>query len=204
MNLLGGLFGTKDKKKEEGNIDDIYENLGIVRPFTALDNDQMRSFIGDLSEHKRLTEAERKAFDALWYAICPDIDGFGNNIWNLKEGKFEVFDEDGVKAQLEKLSSEDIDEDFAEGRVNFTFRSADGDMIVHQHERNKKIFLVYLSEKISDRLFDIFREVETKTLDLKPEKGIDRYKVKLTGSPAGVSQMENTNKEISIKGDESR
>ena len=173
MKLLGGLFGTKDKKNQ-GNIDDIYENLGIVRPFTALDNGQMRSFIGDLSEHKRLTRTERKAFEVVWYTICPDIDGFGNNIWNLKEGKFEIFDEEGIKAQYEKESSADIDEDFAEGRVNFTFRSAEGDMVVHQHERNKKIFLVYLSEKISERLFDIFREVETKTLDLKPERGIDK------------------------------
>ncbi len=203
MKLLGGLFGAKDKK-DQGNIDDIYENLGIVRPFTALDNGQMRSFIGDLCEHKRLTETERKAFDALWYAICPDIDGFGNNIWNLKEGKFEIFDEEGIKAQYEKESSADIDEDFDEGRVNFTFRSAEGDMIVHQHERNKKIFLVYLSEKISERLFDIFREVETKTLDLKPEKGIDRYKVKLAGAPVGINQSGSTVKSIDKKGDEPR
>ncbi len=203
MKLLGGLFGAKDKK-DQGNIDDIYENLGIVRPFTALDNGQMRSFIGDLSEHKRLTEIERKAFEVLWYAICPDIDGFGNNIWNLKEGKFEIFDEEGIKAQYEKESSADIDEDFDEGRVNFTFRSAEGDMIVHQHERNKKIFLVYLSEKISERLFDIFREVETKTLDLKPEKGIDRYKVKLAGAPVGINQSGSTVKSIDKKGDEPR
>lgn len=204
MKLLGGLFGTKDKKKEEGNIGDIYENLGIVKPFTALDNTQMNNFIGKLSEHKRLTESERKAFEALWYAICPDIDGFGNNIWNLKEGKFEIFDEDGIKAQYEKESSEDIDEDFDEGRVNFTFRSAEGEMVVHQHERNKNIFLVYLSEKISDRLFDIFREVETKTLGLKPEKGIDRYKVKITGTPTGTSQIGGTNEKISRRGDEPR
>ena len=204
MKLLGGLFGTKDKKKEEGNIDDIYENLGIVRPFTALDNSQMRSFIGDISDHKRLTEIERKAFDALWYAICPDIDGFGNNIWNLKEGKFEIFDEDGIKAQYEKQSSENIDEDFDEGRINFIFKSSEGDMIVHQHERNKKIFLVYLSENISERLFDIFREVEIKTLGLKPEKGIDRYRVKITDAPTGVSQISGTNIEISRKGDGSR
>lgn len=203
MKLLGGLFGAKDKK-DQGNIDDIYENLGIVRPFTALDNGQMRSFIGDLSEHKRLTETERKAFEVLWYAICPDIDGFGNNIWNLKEGKFEIFDEEGIKAQYEKESSADIDEDFDEGRVNFTFRSAEGDMIVHQHERNKKIFLVYLSEKISERLFDIFREVETKTLDLKPEKGIDRYKVKLAAAPVGINQSGSTVKSIDKKGDEPR
>ncbi len=203
MKLLGGLFGTKDKKNQ-GNIDDIYENLGIVRPFTALDNGQMRSFIGDLSEHKRLTRTERKAFEVVWYTICPDIDGFGNNIWNLKEGKFEIFDEEGIKAQYEKESSADIDEDFAEGRVNFTFRSAEGDMVVHQHERNKKIFLVYLSEKISERLFDIFREVETKTLDLKPERGIDRYKVKLPGAPIAINQSGSTVKSIDKKGDEPR
>lgn len=164
----------------------------------------MRSFIGDLSEHKRLTRTERKAFEVLWYAICPDIDGFGNNIWNLKEGKFEIFDEEGIKAQYEKESSADIDEDFDEGRVNFTFRSAEGDMVVHQHERNKKIFLVYLSEKISERLFDIFREVETKTLDLKPERGIDRYKVKLSGAPIAINQSGSTVKSIDKKGDEPR
>ena len=58
----------------------------------------------------------------------------------FKRRKFEIFDEEGIKAQYEKESSADIDEDFDEGRVNFTFRSAEGDMVVHQHERNKKDF----------------------------------------------------------------
>ena len=86
----------------------------------------------------------------------------------------------------------------------FRSRSAEGDMVVHQHERNKKIFLVYLSEKISERLFDIFREVETKTLDLKPERGIDRYKVKLPGAPIAINQSGSTVKSIDKKGDEPR
>lgn len=203
MKLLDGLFGTKDKKNQ-GNVDDIYENLGIVRPFTALENSQMREFIGELSNNKRLNESERKAFDALWYAICPDIDGFGNNIWNLKEGQFEIFDEDGIKAQYEKVSSADIDEDFDEGRVTFTFRSPEGDLVVHQNERNKKIFLVYVSEDISERLFDIFREVEATALDLKKEQGLDKYRVKLSGTPVGISQSGSTTRSITKKGDDQR
>ncbi len=63
----------------------------------------------------------------------------------------------------------------------------------------KKIFLVYLSEKFQRGCFDIFREVETKTLDLKPERGIDRYKVKLPGAPIAINQSGSTVKSIDKK-----
>ena len=53
-------------------------------------------------------------------------------------------------------------------------------------------------------MFDIFREVETKTLDLKPERGIDRYKVKLSGAPIAINQSGSTVKSIDKKGDEPR
>ncbi len=176
-----------------------YESLGIIKPFTALENEQMRSFIGDLSEHKDLRENERKAFKSLWNAICPDIDGFGNNIWNLKEGQFTVYENEEIKAGYEKISSKDIDEDFDEGRVTFAFKSNEGKIVIYQNERNKKIFLVYVSEDISQRLFKIFRDVETKVLELKRENQLSKYKYGVDTKGSKNTQLEIGIKQIEEK-----
>lgn len=183
-----GLFSkikkiTTKEGKTSTSSKDIYEDLGVVKPFTALENEQMRSFVGDLSGCEKLNESERQAFKSLWRAICIDIDSFGNNIWNLDEGHFTTYDKDGIKAEFKKVSSKDIDDDeyFEQGRVTFTFKSKEGNIVVTQHERNKIIFLVYVSEDISERLYDIFREVEAEILKikLKKENQLSQYKVEI-------------------------
>lgn len=127
----------------------------------------------------------------MWYAIFPDIDGFGNNIWNLKEGHFTIYEKDGIKAEYKKISSKDIDDAYTdEGRVTFTFKSDEGDIVVHQNERNKRIFLVYVSEDISERLFGIFRDVETKILKLKRENQLSKYKFEVDGNVSREKQLE--------------
>lgn len=181
------VFNKKKKSKiKEGKINkdnkDIYDDLGVVKPFTALENEQMRSFVGDLSDCEKLNESERQAFKSLWNAICIDMDGFGNNIWNLKKGHFTTYDKDGIKAEFKKVSSKDIDDDeyFEQGRVTFTFKSKEGNIVVTQHERNKIIFLAYVSEDISERLYGIFREVEAEILKIKKENPLStKYKVEI-------------------------
>lgn len=187
FNKIKRLMPLPEKTSFDRNI---YEDLGIVRPFTALENSQMREFIGELSNNKSLREDEKKAFESLWYAICPDIDGFGNNIWNLKEGQFTIYEKGEIKAEYEKISSKDIDDDeyTDEGRVTFTFKSDEGNIVVHQNERNKRIFLAYVSEDISERLFSIFREVETKILKLKRENQLSKYRVKIDENVSRTNQ----------------
>lgn len=170
---------TKEGKTQE--IKDIYEDLGVVKPFTALENEQMRSFIGDLSHCEKLSESEQQAFKSLWNAICIDMGSTGNNIWNLKEGHFTTYKENGIRTEFKKVSSKDIDDGrhIEEGRVTFTFKSKEGNIVVNQHERNKTIFLVYVSEDISERLYGIFREVETNILKIKKENELSKYKIEV-------------------------
>lgn len=198
FNRLKRLMAPQEKRSTDRNI---YEDLGIVRPFTALENEQMREFVGELSNNKSLKESEKKAFESLWYAICPDMDGFGNNIWNLKEGHFTIYEKEGIRAEYEKISSKDIDNDeyTDEGRVTFTFKSNEGDIIVHQNERNKRIFLAYVSEDISERLFSIFRDVETKILKLKRENQLSKYKFKVNENIIGNDPLNVATKQEKIE-----
>lgn len=200
FNKIKRLMAPQEEKSTDRNI---YEDLGIVAPFTALENEQMRAFIGDLSNNKRLKEDERKAFESLWYAVCPDMDGFGNNIWNLKEGQFTIYEKEEIKAEYEKISSRDIDDDeyTDEGRITFTFRSAEGNIIIHQNERNKRIFLAYVSEDISERLFSIFRDVETKILKLKTENQLSKYKFQVDETVINNNQLDVGEKQIEDKGE---
>lgn len=198
FNRLKRLMTPQERTSTDRNI---YEDLGIVRPFTALENGQMREFVGELSNNKSLKEDEKKAFESLWYAICPDMDGFGNNIWNLKEGHFTIYEKEGIKAEYEKISSKDIDDDeyTDEGRVTFTFKSTEGDIVVHQNERNKRIFLAYVSEDISERLFSIFRDVETKILKLKRENQLSKYKFEVDENVSRNNQLEVEAEQIEEK-----
>lgn len=198
FNKIKKLIVLKEERSADRNI---YEDLGIVQPFTVLDNIQISQFISELSEHISLKESEKEAFESLWYAIFPDMDGFGNNIWNLKEGHFTIYEKDGIKTEYEKISSKDIDDDeyTAEGRVTFTFKSDEGYIVVHQNERNKRIFLAYVSEDISERLFSIFRDVETKILKLKRENQLSKYKFKVNENIIRNDQSKATTKPEKIE-----
>ena len=56
-----------------------------------------------------LNDIEKKAFDTLWNTACIDIDGYGNNIWNLMVGNFEIYNNEGVIVSFEKDFSDVVD-----------------------------------------------------------------------------------------------
>ena len=179
-----GLIDTFTKlAKPEGSTDkdgryhgNIYKELGMIEPFTLLVAGQFNNFISELSNNKLLNKTEREAFNYLWYAACIDIDGFGNNIWNLETGSYVVYDEDDVTVRFEKKKSE-LDNDYDEGRANFVYLSKDGNFIISQNERNKKAFLVYVSEDITDRLLQTLRDAESKALEIKQINKPDKSNV---------------------------
>ena len=102
-----------------------------------------------------------------------------------------VYEDGEIKAGF----SEDVDEDFAEGRVTFSFKSNEGEIVIYQNERNKKIFIAYVSEDISQRLLRIFRDVETETLKLKRENQLSKYKYRVDDTKVS----KNTQLGIGIK-----
>ena len=62
--------------------------------------------------------------------------------------------------------------------------------------------MVYVSEDISERLFGIFRDVETKILELKRESQLSKYKFEVDGNVSrnkelrvGVEQIEEKDEE---------
>ena len=184
---MGLIDKFKSLVKPEGYTDkdgryygNIYKELGMIEPFTLLVGEQFRSFISNLSKNKLLNETERKALDALWYAACVDIDGYGNNIWNLKTGSFVVYDNDDVAVRFEKKKSE-LEDEYGEGRANFVYLSKDGNFIINQSDRNKKAFLVYVSENVADRLLQAMREAECKSLEIKK---INKTEKRNVGIPA--------------------
>ena len=161
---------TKSLQERTDIKKNIYEELGIIQPFTLLVAGQFNSFIANLSEDKYtlLNDSEKNAFNVLWDVACIDIDDFGNNIWNLKKGIFEVYNKDGIIVKFEKKSAE-VNDTYDEGRANFIYLSKDGNFIINQNDRNKRAFLVYTSENISDRLVKALRYAEALALGIEIE-----------------------------------
>lgn len=185
---MGLIDKFKKLAKPEGYTDkdgryygNIYKELGMIEPFTLLVAGQFNDFISELSDNKLLNETEKKAFDALWHAACVDIDGFGNNIWNLKTGFFVVYDKDGVAVRFEKKKSE-LEDEYGEGRANFVYLSKDGNFIINQSDRNKEAFLVYVSEDVTDRLLQALREAESKALEIKKVNNMEKKNVGIPSS----------------------
>lgn len=165
---------SKNERKDifQGNIYDYFET---PKPFTVLENEQFRSFVADLSHEKDLSPNAREAFGALWRCACIDIDGYGNNIWDLKEGQFVVYDEDGVKIQFKKKLTKDIlngytDELYDQGRADLTYTSPDGGILISQDKRNRRLFLVYTSDDITEKFMEILRKIELQAIGLKETK----------------------------------
>lgn len=151
---------------------DIYQELGDIEPFTPLAGGQFNIFISELSSerNKYLTEAERKCFKCLWNCACIDIDGFGNNIWNLREGVFNIFNEKNIRIKFYKKDSSVKDIYTEQGRADFFFLSDEGNFVIHQDDRNKNVFLVYVSKNLNQRLLNALRFAEAKALDIKLEQ----------------------------------
>ncbi len=145
----------------------------IIEPFTILVNGQFNIFISALANDYSglLNETEKEAFNNLLNAACIDIDGaFGNNIWNLKIGNFEIYNKENIIVSYEKRDSEVKDYYMQEGRANFAYQSKDGNIIIKQNDRNKKVFLVYVSEDLSKRLQDALRIAEARALGIQLNK----------------------------------
>ncbi len=181
FNKLKRLMPPKEETSDKSeSCRNIYEELGIVKPFTVLASGQFNSFIGELSENKHgiLNETEQEAFETLWYAAGIDMGGTGNNIWNLKKGSFEIYNKDGVIIRYEKKSAEVKDKYSSDNaRANFVYLSKDGSFVINQNDRNQRVFLVYVSEDITDRLLKVLSEAEIEALDLEPESIQEKNRV---------------------------
>ena len=146
--------------------------------FTILEDSQLYKFFSRLIGNNKLTLNEINAFKELYGALCTDFDGYGNDIFFLKEGRFLLYDEGGVKVAIEKKKAFNTS-----GRVNAVYRSSEGDLYIKQSLGNKKMYNVYLSDKLSERLVNVFNDANIETLDLRSNvKGIRRIgKVKSYG-----------------------
>ena len=189
----------KNKRGEKNN--NIYDELGIIKPFTILVDNQFNLFISKLIDNKYglLKEAEKNAFDGLWNDACVDIDGFGNNIWNLKKGTFEIYNKEDVIVRFEKKSSNVIDKNgYDEGRANFVYLSNDGNLIISQSDRNKKVFLVFVSLDITDRLLKALRSAEAEALGIEFENEKENKRV---GIPDTMVNSQITKRNINFQDD---
>ena len=175
MGLFDKYRNRKNVQKDglpEKENKSIYDDLGIIEPFTLLIDGQFSLFVSELAndQNEILNENEKKAFEVLWNVACIDIDGFGNNIWNLKIGSFEIYNKEDVTVRFEKKSSLVKDKYGSdEGRANFIYTSKDGSFIINQNDRNKKAFLVYVSLNMSDRLQKALRYAEAEALNIDIE-----------------------------------
>lgn len=171
FNRLKRLMAPQEQTQEERK--NIYEELGLVQPFTVLAGGQFNAFISELSENKngRLHQTEQEALEKLWNAAGINLGGTGNNLWNLKKGTFELYNKDGILIRYEKKDAEVKDKYSSDNaRTNFVYTSKDGNFVINQNDRNQKVFLVYVSEGITERLLMALREAEIEALDLDIER----------------------------------
>lgn len=168
-NIINNPSQVKPKVEESNDTtNNIYDDLGIVAPFTVLAGSQFNSFIGELSKHGMLSQTEQEAFTVLWYAAGVDIGGTGNNLWNLKKGSFEIYNNNGIAIKFEKKCAE-VKNKYSDdnSRTNFVYSSKDGSFVISQNDRNQKIFLVYVSKDITGRLLKVLRDAEAKALEIE-------------------------------------
>lgn len=196
------IFKNKEQSKDSQNKSfNMYAELGIVEPFTILaGSSQFSNFISSLGTDRvgLLNQAEKDALDVLWNVACIDIDGFGNNIWNLKKGSFEVFNQDGVSVSYEKRDAE-VKDSFGDeyvGRANFVFSSPEGSLVINQNSRNKEAFLVYVSNNVSERLLTAFRKAEEYALEI--ESVVQNEKVGIPDST--VISIDNPDENVGLSG----
>ena len=196
-----GIFEKNKKSKEsvEEPNKSITFDLGKVDSFTLLVGSQFNSFVGELSMNNSglLNEVEQEAFNVFWKIACIDIDGMGNNIWNLRKGTFEAFNKDGVVLGFEKKDAT-VKNIYGsdEGRANFFYLSNDGNFIIVQSDRNKKAFLVYVSENITPRLLGALRAAEANALDIELEENISNNRLGIPDDVPIPSSIADTKPEM--------
>lgn len=173
MGFLSNLINKRKvlpiESQSNAKENNIYDEFGLIQPFSAFTSSQLSQFISELKRSPYAIITERPAFEQLWNALCIDFEGFGNNVWNLGEGTFSIYDQNGIKIQYHKVSK-DIDEYYNQGRADFAFKSAEGKFIINQNERNSDIFLLFVSEGISNRMLQMLRDAECKSLKIKDIK----------------------------------
>ena len=146
-------------------------NIGTVTPFTALTTDvQFSNFVVELCNNKNigLTEEEKGAFNTLWGASC--VGGPEYGLTNLRFGKYVIYNQGNIMLGFIKkhgIVNDKYGDD--DGRATFYYQSPDGNIAFKQHERNKEIMLVYVSENINSRLLNALLIAESKALDIKYE-----------------------------------
>ncbi len=156
----------KNVQNKTTGEDNIYEAVGIVYPYTVLNNGQFGSFVSSLANDDTLGKNINDAFNALWDIACIDMGSYGNNIWNLKKGQFTYFNQNGISAGFEKVGSEGIDKYYEQGRGTFVIKTSDGNMVIKQHEYNRDIFLVYLSANVSEKFYEAVKNAEASALNI--------------------------------------
>lgn len=156
----------ENQNLSENLLPNIYERLGEMTPFVFLVNSQFSNFVGALPDDETLNNTEREGIDKLWTVACRDIDGNGNNIWNLKEGSFLIYNSGDIKIFFEKKISDLI----TERRMNFVYYSSEGNFVISQNNKNEEAFMVYVSKNISKRLLVALSKAEAKALGLKQEE----------------------------------
>lgn len=154
------------EKQSEEDKTDIYSGLVDLVPFTVFDNGQLSEFIADLVRNKDIDEKINEAFNVLWSCACIDIDGYGNNIWNLKAGQFRIYESDDVTVEFEKKEYEGLDKYSDQGRATFVFKSDEGNVVIKQHEYNKRIFLVYLESNTTENFYSALKHAEAEALEI--------------------------------------
>ena len=166
---MGFLSRNKPEKKVITEINSVDMNIGTVTPFTALTTDvQFSNFVAELCNNKTsgLTDEEKGAFDTLWKASC--VGGPEYGLSNLRMGRCVIYNLGNVMLGFVKKHGTVRDEyGDDDGRVTFYYQSPDGNIAIQQHERNKEIMLVYVSENINSRLLNALLIAESNALGIK-------------------------------------
>ena len=143
------------------------ETIENFEPFTALDYEQVCSFVSTLAFEKKvgfLSETEKSAFEGLTYTAFGSLDG-EMGTYRLKFGKHPLFVKENIHVDYEKVESM-LDYDEREGRTTIKISTHEGGLLIQQHQRNKGIFLLWITSPISKRLKEAFMYAESKALDL--------------------------------------
>lgn len=176
MGFFKNLFHKKDIKEEKKFCKkNVYDSLGKIRPFTTLNNNQLKYFLELLSQSEKIDENQKEAFLKISNMIYQNSNE-NSDIWNLQDGNNMIYKNEDIEIHYDK-KSEDMDELNNGGRINIIYKSSYGSFIINQNGRNKIFFLLYISEYISAKLLDVLKEVENQVLEVRKDNGLGKYRI---------------------------
>jgi hypothetical protein len=179
MSNLIDIFRKKHNQEEVSSEESTvnYNKQGDVPvenyvAFTIFSYEQACDFAQTLADHSHSKEGEplhiteRKAFGELTRTAFGSMDGeMGTCL--LPFGTHNLYNKEGIRIDYEKIQSElDNNINEREGRSTIKLITPEGGLLIEQHKRNKGMFLIWMSDPISDRLRDVFVSAEAKVLDL--------------------------------------